>query len=734
MYQGDVYLSGQPPQLRLWSTDFEGHPTGEGALFGDGTLATLERQPNIYVLDHRSHELAQVKGASLAVGPRVQLGIELQDLAVDHARQRLYLNDTASRLYEFDMADLMRGTLHLRRSVAAGSGDMTLYPENRLLLVSRAGGDGSRVSVVDLDALKVTRVITGGDRVAVDTRRARAIVGSRTSVYPSVQGENQVWDLARNKRIGAIARGGTPAYNPLRDEIYIGGYSCHAYDGATLAHIGSLTPDIDAQECEGCTGQPAVVDVSTHPRLNVLALHMVTTSAGKGPGLLPPPRFFALDALTPVTHTLTFLSTCRDSSILWPPMGGRVYENILYSRYVARANAVVWNANTGEVVSWRDGLALEMLTPDGKLAFTQRDNRWLALNTEDWTPLGYMPRYCVHDCDRELDVFYAMEGPKLYVLLPRWGEPLANARARKEKVHRAVRAVHVSPGYGEDETIFVVSEDALYRSRRSGEEWERLDGGLPQIQYPDDANLVIAVSPDYYRDHTLFAGGWDGGIQGFGVWRSTDGGDSWQPMWRGLSHLRVERIVLSQDYATDGMLVAYCRYDDLKIPESGWSVFRSSDRAEQWELIARVSEARMSEGALPKPEELLPEPPQPPPHRAARADRGVEARRGDTWTQVLPLPRGQLLVAQVPSPHYTDDSTVYVLAELSLYRSTDGGRTWEGASGRGLEGRRGDQRFTALAVGADRQGSRILVLGDRLGGVCVIRDDELTWEAFFGAR
>ena len=734
VYQGRVYSPMKPAQLRLWSTDLEGYPTGQGVQFAGGMVQVLERHPGLYVLGGRSHELVQVDGGGLEIEARVQLGVELTDLVIDQGRGRIYVNDTAAHLYELGAANPMSGKLPLRRSVVAGAGEMTLYPAAKLLLVAQAGGDASSVCVVDLDTLQVTRVITGGDQVALDMRRGRAIVGSRVSTYPPMQGENQVWDLADGELIRTIPQGGPPAYSPVRDEVYVAGYSCQAYNAETLEYVASLTPDIDAQSCKGCTGQPAVVDVSVHPEFDVLALHMVTTSAGKGPGLLPSPRFFSLDTLEPVTYTLTFLSTPGGRNLLWPPAEGRVYENLLYSRYVAEANVVVRDIRGGEVVSWRDGLALEMLTPDGRLGFARRDTRWLALDTRTWVPLGYTTRYAIHSYDREPDLLYALEGSKLYVLLPRWGRPTKTSGPSRQEILRSVRTVHVSPGYGSDETLFVVSEEAVYRSRTGGEMWERLDGGLPRVQYPAGAHLVAAVSPDYPRDHTLFVGGWGSGGEGYGVWRSTDSGDTWKPLWRGLTHLNVERVVLSQDYAEDGTLLAYCRYTDLKASESGRSLFRSTDRGEHWELVAQLSQAKAGSESLPEPEELLGEMPARDLVRAAEGGGLLEMERGGVWMPTLKLPQGEYLADQAASPDFAQDKTFYVLTSSSLYRSvtvsshTDGGTTWQHATGPLFEGRLYDQRFTDLALATGSQGEVLLFLGDNTGQVHVARPDGLVWE------
>jgi outer membrane protein assembly factor BamB len=726
VYQERVYPAQRPPLVQVWSSDLEGYPTGERVSLGGGAvLQTLPRQAHLFALGATSHEVVWLEGARLAQRRSVALGVELHDLVVDRDQGRIYLNDTAGRLYEVDAAGAVRGKVAARRSVVAGSGELTLDPLGRRLLVAQAEGDGDRVSVVRLDTLQVTQVITGGNRVALDTRRSRALVGWQTGALP-LPGEVQVWDLATGERVGAIPQAGVPAYNPLRDEIVVAGYSAHAYDAGSLRHLAALTPDIDAQSCPGCTGQATVVGALVYQPLNALLIQVTTTSAGKGPGVLPPPRVLSLDALTPLSHTFTVLSTCAGETIVWPARNGRVVESIVYSRYVQRANLVVRRAQTGELLTWRDGLALDLLTPDGKLALVTRDERWLALETEEWTPVGYTPRFCIHSYDPQSELMYALEGARLTILLPRWGQPAKGPAPQEAKERGPVRALQVSPGYGEDKTLFVVGERGVYRSRDGGQSWHQLHGGLPQVRYPADAHLTLALSPAFARDRTLFVGGWDGGSRGFGVWRSTDGGDTWQPVWRGLSHLCVEELVCSQDFARDGALLAYCRYDNLSAGEAGRSVFRSRDRGEHWEWVAQVPNQEQGLRALPQAAELLPQPPGPPVRSAkgARVLERIEATAG--WRPALEFPLGEYWVAQATAPRYPDEPTLFVLTTVRCYRSLDGGKNWEVAKGLPAPG----GKFTALATAEDAQGETLLLLGDEAGQVRALAEEALAWAKY----
>jgi photosystem II stability/assembly factor-like uncharacterized protein len=65
------------------------------------------------------------------------------------------------------------------------------------------------------------------------------------------------------------------------------------------------------------------------------------------------------------------------------------------------------------------------------------------------------------------------------------------------------------------------SGDGIWRSRDGGETWDHPDTQVDGLRV-----LALAVHPQ--KSDTLLAGVWRGGGEGVGVYRSTDGGDSWQ--------------------------------------------------------------------------------------------------------------------------------------------------------------------------------------------------------------
>ncbi|MBN1401609.1 MAG: hypothetical protein JXA74_12270, partial [Anaerolineae bacterium] len=525
---------------------------------------------------------------------------------------------------------------------------------------------------------------------------------------------------ARQEPVGAIAPGGAPAYNPLRDEIYVARRGVDIYDANTLDRLGSLTPDIEAQSCLGCTGQPAVSDVHVYSDRGLIWLEMSLIGAGRGGGVLPAPRLFALDTRQPLSLTLTALPTWDDRPLLWPPVRQRVYQNVYSARDVQHANLIVRNAQ-GTRIDWRDGLQLEWLSPAGELAYVPWGDRWLALDTVTWQPVGATTRFAVHSYLPDHDVLLAAQNATVLALAPDRGQPLPTEPAEAAVPTGAIQTLAISPEYGSDSTCFAVSDGTLYRSRDRGASWARLGAGLPRAKGLGGRQLAMALSPAFDVDRTLFVGGWEG-EQGLGLWGSRDAGDTWEPLWRGLEHLRIEEIFFSPAYSSDRTVWALCRWHDVLAATSGRSLFRSTDAGETWALSAQTDE-QSDEAAWPQIAPLVRERAAPW-ARAIKGGRAVEVGEGEKAHTTLSLPLGELIVEQ----RQAEDGVLYLLTSLSLYRSTDGGEHWELALGAAFEGRRATQSFTALATWGDGE-RQTLFLGDRVGQVQILEASELKWGA-----
>ena len=173
-----------------------------------------------------------------------------------------------------------------------------------------------------------------------------------------------------------------------------------------------------------------------------------------------------------------------------------------------------------------------------------------------------------------------------------------------------VYALAASPQFDRDGVCFAGRASGLYRSADGGASWQPAYATLNLSE--DLSTSAVVVSPDFASDRAVFAG-----VTG-AILRSHDGGGSWFLTLLPSPPPVVSCLVASPDYERDGVLFAGTMED---------GVFRSSDRGERW--------VRWNFGLL------------------------------DLHVLVLAL-----------SPDFAQDETLFVGVESGIFRSTNGGRAW----------------------------------------------------------
>ncbi|WP_146589797.1 WD40/YVTN/BNR-like repeat-containing protein [Puniceibacterium confluentis] len=167
---------------------------------------------------------------------------------------------------------------------------------------------------------------------------------------------------------------------------------------------------------------------------------------------------------------------------------------------------------------------------------------------------------------------------------------LSNAEAACDHPHPAApkdgetgHCVHnmVHAG-GAGDILYQQNHHGVFRSRNGGRSWDDVTEGLPST-----FGFPVAAHP--HAPGTLWVLPLNGDTQGryppdaaAAVWRSTDGGDSWQACRSGLPQQGCYFTVLRQAMATD-------RHDSAGVyfgTNSG-SVFASRDAGDSWQEIAR---------------------------------------------------------------------------------------------------------------------------------------------------
>jgi len=156
-------------------------------------------------------------------------------------------------------------------------------------------------------------------------------------------------------------------------------------------------------------------------------------------------------------------------------------------------------------------------------------------------------------------IFRWLLGYSLFLLLP--GISMAHSP------HHVITDVAVSANNGADGQVYILITDQVFRSDLEGFAWKNLVNGLNN-QYEFTS---IAISPGYQSDRTVFVAS-----AGDGVYRSSDGGDSWAKINRGLDRLDIVRLSVSANYESDQRILAATK--------SG-GVWRSVDGGTSWQLV-----------------------------------------------------------------------------------------------------------------------------------------------------
>jgi len=164
--------------------------------------------------------------------------------------------------------------------------------------------------------------------------------------------------------------------------------------------------------------------------------------------------------------------------------------------------------------------------------------------------------------------------------------------------------------------------------------------------------MQIEISPNFPVDETMIIG-----MRQHGIWTSTDGGNSWDRDWRGPTDW-VSALEISPNFAQDNTVFAAFR---------GAGIYISNDAAETWRAINTEFDDFKSRPVTTPTNYVM-----DPPLRRALNDIDLTV-----------------------SPQFAEDNTVFASSASGLYRSSDGGLTWQQLS-RGLPV--GNRSILALGI------------------------------------
>jgi hypothetical protein len=245
---------------------------------------------------------------------------------------------------------------------------------------------------------------------------------------------------------------------------------------------------------------------------------------------------------------------------------------------------------------------------------------------------------------------------------------------------------------GETPTLFAGTESGrLYRSGDGGLHWQEIEGwaGL-------GVATVLALSPDYAQDGTIFAATADG------PFRSQDGGVTWESSTFGLVDMEVLAMAVDPRFAES---------ETLWIGTVGGGLYRSRNGGRSWRDagIGLPDTAMQALLALPHEEGTLL-------YVGTETDglfRSLDG--GGSWHPLLPG-IGVNALAALP-----DGSRLIAAADDGLLISEDGGISWQPAA---------DGECVALTLAANSSGEVIAATWQE--GICLSADGGQSWQRIGG--
>jgi photosystem II stability/assembly factor-like uncharacterized protein len=269
--------------------------------------------------------------------------------------------------------------------------------------------------------------------------------------------------------------------------------------------------------------------------------------------------------------------------------------------------------------------------------------------------------------------------------------------------------------------------NGIYKSTDAGKNWTHLSGLTGGQQIPS-----LAIDPrDPNRIFAAVLGHPYGPSEERGIYRSTDGGQTWQKVISkdentGGSDVELDPSNPDVVYASMWEVREGPWEDGNEFNGSGGGLFKSTDGGNTWHQLTNGLPKDLSQIYVA----IAPSDPHRLYSTLATASGGLGVYRsddaGDSWTQITtdPRPSGRIGGGDLPIPKVDpkNPDLIYVASTVTM-RSTDGGKTWSG-----FRGAPGGDDYQNLWINPN-DGDIILLVSDQGALVTVNRGE--SWSSWY---